>query len=107
MAGIEGIEIEIRNAEFVLAAWLGQIVARGIEGVAVDRVELVSHAYLSALVQQWPSLVPSRLPALVEATVKIRRREPDRFLRQRRLALAYLAERLVPGDVAAAPSASL
>ncbi len=62
---------------------------------AIDRVEVVAHATLSALVHHWPSQADETIRTLLEETWEIRSAEKSRWITQRRLAIARLANELV------------
>lgn len=60
----------------------------------VDRPQILAYALLSAWVAHWPSRASAEQRQLLVQTRAIREREPDRFHKQRRLALTRLAEQM-------------
>jgi hypothetical protein len=62
---------------------------------AIDRVQVVAYSTLEAFTSHFPNqALPSDF-ALIQQTQIIATREPDRFFKQRRMALSKLAAHLV------------
>ena len=59
--------------------------------VRPDRLEIVAHAMLSALVHHWPSRTTADLSRLLSDTLEIKEIEHSRWMTQRRIAIAKLA----------------
>lgn len=62
--------------------------------VIVERQEVCDYALVCAWVDHWPSRAPTRYRHLLHRTRVIGEREPDRFIKQRRIYIARLAEHL-------------
>ncbi len=88
MAQRDELHEELLAAKIALEAWLSNGARR------IEAREVLHHALLTAYAEHWPEQVPAWLPRLVAATVSVRAAEPRRFVRQRRVALEFLREKL-------------
>jgi hypothetical protein len=61
---------------------------------AVSRELVMAYAVLCAWVQHWPSQATPAAQSLIQSCMWIRAAEPDRYIKQRRIALAQLAKEL-------------
>ena len=61
------------------------------DSILVDRCQVVAHATLSALMHHWSSRLMMGDRELLKSTQIIREREPNRWMTQRRIAIAKLA----------------
>ena len=69
-----------------------QQLSKFVEGSAPTREDVVAYATLCALVEHFPSRATTTDAALLRKSAKILDQEPDRFYKQRRIALVRLSE---------------
>lgn len=60
----------------------------------ISREMIVAYARLRAWTQHWPSDAPESVLKLLDSFVWIKTIEPDRYIKQRRIALSALAREL-------------
>lgn len=81
---------EVQKSAERLESFFKQIEAGSLP--TVERLEVCDYALVSAWVDHWPSRAPVEYRRLLQNCRIIHETEPDRFIKQRRIFIARLAE---------------
>jgi hypothetical protein len=84
----------IRTMEPDLVKEASRKLAEAQVSLRLSRELVVAYATLAAFAHHWPSRASAHVKALLIEFFWVREREPDRFLKQRRIAVAKLSEGL-------------